>query len=180
MNLLSSHDVPRAITALGGTPMQHRDRDWQRAHNTLTVAQYYRGRQLFMLGTLMTMTLPGMPCLYYGDEAGLVGYADPFNRGTYPWGREDTGLRECIRQMAALRNGNSALSAGELEPLVCAAGMAAWRRRDETGEFIICVNPGEGPLPLPDAAKYGETVFTIGQAGERRLEGQSAVIRRIR
>lgn len=88
MNLLSSHDVPRAITALGGTPMQHRDRDWQRAHNTLTVAQYYRGRQLFMLGTLMTMTLPGMPCLYYGDEAGLVGYADPFNRGTYPWGRE--------------------------------------------------------------------------------------------
>ena len=158
------------------------------------MAQYYRGRQLFMLGTLMTMTLPGMPCLYYGDEAGLVGYADPFNRGTYPWGREDTGLRdaavscvgeiqrlrECIRQMAALRNGNSALSAGELEPLVCAAGMAAWRRRDETGEFIICVNPGEGPLPLPDAAKYGETVFTIGQAGERRLEGQSAVIRRIR
>ena len=40
--------------------------------------------------------------------------------------------------------------------------------------------PGEGPLPLPDAAKYGETVFIIGQAGERRLEGQSAVIRRIR
>ena len=51
MNLLSSHDVPRAITMLGGTPMEHRDRDWQRAHNTLTVAQYYRGRQLFMLAS---------------------------------------------------------------------------------------------------------------------------------
>lgn len=50
MNLLSSHDVPRAITALGGTPMQHRDRDWQRAHNTLTVAQYYRGRAAFHAG----------------------------------------------------------------------------------------------------------------------------------
>ena len=43
MNLLSSHDVPRAITVLGGTPMERRDRNWQRAHNTLTVAQYYRG-----------------------------------------------------------------------------------------------------------------------------------------
>lgn len=180
MNLLSSHDVPRAITVLGGTPMEHRDRDWQRAHNTLTVAQYYRGRQLFMLGTLMTMTLPGMPCIYYGDEAGLVGYADPFNRGTYPWGREDTGLRECIRQMAGLRNGHSALSTGGLEPLACAAGMAAWRREDENGSFVICVNPGDSPLPLPDAAKYGETVFTVGRAEERRLEGQSAVIRRIR
>ena len=180
MNLLSSHDVPRAITVLGGTPMEHRDRDWQRAHNTLTVAQYYRGRQLFMLGTLMTMTLPGMPCIYYGDEAGLVGYADPFNRGTYPWGREDTGLRECIRQMAGLRNGHSALSTGGLEPLACAAGMAAWRREDESGSFVICVNPGDSPLPLPDAAKHGETVFTVGRAEERRLEGESAVIRRIR
>ena len=180
MNLLSSHDVPRAITVLGGTPMEHRDRDWQRAHNTLTVAQYYRGRQLFMLGTLMTMTLPGMPCIYYGDEAGLVGYADPFNRGTDPWGREDTGLRECIRQMAGLRNGHSALSTGGLEPLACAAGMAAWRREDENGSFVICVNPGDSPLPLPDAAKYGETVFTVGRAEERRLEGESAVIRRIR
>ena len=160
--------------------MEHRDRDWQRAHNTLTVAQYYRGRQLFMLGTLMTMTLPGMPCIYYGDEAGLVGYADPFNRGTYPWGREDTGLRECIRQMAALRNGNTALATGTLEPMACAAGMAAWRREDENGSFVICVNAGEGALPLPDAAKGGETVFTVGRAEERRLEGQSAVIRRIK
>lgn len=113
----------------------------------------------------MTMTLPGMPCLYYGDEAGLVGYADPFNRGTYPWGREDTGLRECIRQMAALRNGNSALSAGELEPLVCAAGMAAWRRRDETGEFIICVNPGEGPLPLPMPPSTAKRYSPSGRRG---------------
>ena len=133
-----------------------------------------------MLGTLMTMTLPGMPCIYYGDEAGLVGYADPFNRGTYPWGREDAGLRECIRQMAALRSGNTALATGTLEPMACAAGMVAWRREDENGSFIICVNAGEGALPLPDAAKGGETVFAVGRAEERRLEGQSAVIRRIK
>lgn len=98
-------------------------------------------------------------------------YADPFNRGTYPWGREDTGLRECIRQMAALRNGNSALSAGELEPLVCAAGMAAWRRRDETGEFIICVNPGEGPLPLPMPPSTAKRYSPSGRQGERRAGG---------
>lgn len=82
--------------------------------------------------------------------------------------------------MAGLRNGHSALSTGGLEPLACAAGMAAWRRKDENGSFVICVNPGDTPLPLPDAAKYGETVFTVGRAEERRLEGQSAVIRRIR
>ena len=179
MNLLSSHDVPRAVTVLGGLPMEHHDRDWQREHNTLTVAQYYRGRQLFMLGTLMCMTLPGMPSLYYGDEAGLVGYADPFNRGTYPWGREDTGLRECIRQMALLRGSHPSLSGGEIEPIACAAGLAAWRRYREEEETVICVNPGDQPATLPDAAR-GETLFTVGKLWERRLEGQSAVILRTR
>ena len=179
MNLLSSHDVPRAVTVLGGLPMEHHDRDWQREHNTLTVAQYYRGRQLFMLGTLMCMTLPGMPSLYYGDEAGLVGYADPFNRGTYPWGREDTGLRECIRQMALLRGSHPSLSGGEIEPIACAAGLAAWRRYSEEEETVICVNPGDQPVTLPDAAR-GETLFTVGKLWERRLEGQSAVILRTR
>ena len=179
MNLLSSHDVPRAVTVLGGLPMEHHDRDWQREHNTLTVAQYYRGRQLFMLGTLMCMTLPGMPSLYYGDEAGLVGYADPFNRGTYPWGREDTGLRECIRQMALLRGSHPSLSGGEIEPIACAAGLAAWRRYSEEEETVICVNPGDQPATLPDAAR-GETLFTVGKLWERRLEGQSAVILRTR
>ena len=179
MNLLSSHDVPRAVTVWGGLPMEHHDRDWQREHNNLTGAPYYRGRQLFMLGTLMCMTLPGMPSLYYGDEAGLVGYADPFNRGTYPWGREDTGLRECIRQMALLRGSHPSLSGGEIEPIACAAGLAAWRRYREEEETVICVNPGDQPVTLPDAAR-GETLFTVGKLWERRLEGQSAVILRTR
>lgn len=178
MNFLGTHDTARILTLLGADEAPA-DKSARAAYR-LTPDQLAQGQKKLRLAGMLLYSFPGSPTLYYGDEAGMQGFEDPLNRGTYPWGREDTGLRECIRQMAALRNENSALSAGELEPLVCAAGMAAWRRRDETGEFIICVNPGEGPLPLPDAAKYGETVFTIGQAGERRLEGQSAVIRRIR
>ena len=41
--------------------------------------------------------MPGVPCIYYGDEAGLEGYADPYTRGTYPWGKEDEELREIYR-----------------------------------------------------------------------------------
>ena len=48
--------------------------DWQREHNSLTVDQYYFGRQMFLLASLIQYTLPGCPSLYYGDEAGLVGY----------------------------------------------------------------------------------------------------------
>ena len=47
-------------------------------------------------------TLPGVPCLYYGDEAGLTGMADPFNRGTYPWGQEDTELIAYFQKLGEL------------------------------------------------------------------------------
>lgn len=175
MNCLSSHDVPRAITALGGLPMEHHDRDWQRAHNTLSVEQYYRGRQLFMLGMLLYFALPGCPCIYYGDEAGLSGYADPFNRSTYPWGHEDIGLRECIRQIALLRCGHPALSGGEVRPLRCEGDFVSLLRCEGQETLIIAVNRGNAPAPLP-AEALGEVLYTIGHCREGLLGAESAAV----
>ena len=56
--------------------------------------------------------LPGIPCLYYGDEAGLYGYKDPFNRTCYPWGREDKELIETFRTLGKIRTEYPALSSG--------------------------------------------------------------------
>lgn len=104
MNLIGSHDVPRALTLLGEAP----------PHENLTVAQQAKYRlpeeqqqlaiaRLKMLA-LWQMTFPGVPSIYYGDEAGLQGYKDPFNRGTYPWGQENTELLTWHKQVIALRN----------------------------------------------------------------------------
>ncbi|MDR1906456.1 MAG: hypothetical protein LBQ27_06080, partial [Clostridiales bacterium] len=41
---------------------------------------------------LIAFTLPGIPSIYYGDEAGLMGFEDPLNRAPYPYGRENTEL----------------------------------------------------------------------------------------
>ena len=49
------------------------------------------------------------PSLYYGDEAGLVGYADPFNRGTYPWGHEDQDLLAFFQEIGVLRKNSPVL-----------------------------------------------------------------------
>ena len=57
---------------------------WRLSGDKLGLA---KGR--FWLATLMQMTYPGVPCIYYGDEAGLQGATDPGNRSTYPWGHED-------------------------------------------------------------------------------------------
>ena len=55
-----------------------------------------------------------MPCVYYGDEAGLYGMSDPFCRGTYPWGREDGELVEAFREAMLRRTGSAALRTGSM------------------------------------------------------------------
>ncbi|MBR2942014.1 MAG: hypothetical protein IKB82_01320, partial [Clostridia bacterium] len=61
----------------------------------------------------MMMSMPGMPCIYYADEAGLEGCADPFCRRTYPWGNEDKDMLAYYRRMIAMRNHHPVLSVGE-------------------------------------------------------------------
>lgn len=79
-----------------------------------------------MIGTLRermmlraVVSVPGMRCVYYADEAGLEGCADPFCRRTYPWGREDEKLVAYYRRMIALRRAH---------PCCARASAATWRR----------------------------------------------------
>lgn len=84
MNLIGSHDRARILSLLN-----QGDRE-------LAV------RKLFMLSALQ-MALPGVPTIYYGDEAGLEGGTDPYNRGTYPWGREDPRIMEWYHRITRVR-----------------------------------------------------------------------------
>lgn len=102
MNFLSTHDLERITTRLTGST-EGLSREEQAAYlpddASLLVA-----KALHKLGALILYSLPGMPCIYYGDEAGLTGCRDPFNRGTYPWGREDQELLAWYRALGDLRD----------------------------------------------------------------------------
>ena len=112
MNLIGSHDRPRAINALSGAGDQSPPRE-KRTAKKLTGAQYALGKRRLTAAWRFLTALPGMPCLYYGDEAGSQGMADPFCRGTYPWGREDRELLEDIARAIRRRNETPVLRTGE-------------------------------------------------------------------
>ena len=79
MNFLSTHDTERAITAIAGEPCNNRDRYWQSKRCIPSGLMDAAIRRL-LLGYAMIFTLPGVPCVYYGDEIAMQGYRDPFNR----------------------------------------------------------------------------------------------------
>ena len=67
-----------------------------------------------MAGAVLLYAFPGSPTIFYGDEAGMEGYEDPFNRGTFPWGREDRTLQDWFVRLGALRNARPSLQGGSL------------------------------------------------------------------
>ena len=67
------------------------------------------------MAAFLQYTLPGSPSLYYGDEAGMEGGKDPFNRRPYPWGREDAELMDHYKRLGQLRKHLEVLRLGNIQ-----------------------------------------------------------------
>ena len=142
LNLLSSHDVPRALTALVDPTDGERE---DLAQRTMTAAQLAMGKARLRLATFLQFTLPGAPCIYYGDEAGMTGYRDPFNRAYYPWGKEDLALQGHYRALGRLKSQSQALRRGSVEVLDAQDGHFVFRRRH--GKEVVTLWCNASPLP---------------------------------
>lgn len=155
MNSLSTHDTERAITVIAGEPLNGRDRWWQAEHHKLSDEQRARGTKLLKLAAAMQYTLPGFPCVYYGDEAGMEGYRDPFNRCCYPWGKENKELIEWHKQLGDLRKSCSALWDGDFINVYADGRRIAYIRHDKKTALYCTFNSGDQDeiiLPPPGYA----------------------------
>jgi cyclomaltodextrinase / maltogenic alpha-amylase / neopullulanase len=126
LNLLGSHDTPRLRTVLGDDVTGVR------------------------LAILLQMTLPGAPCLYYGDEIGLAGGNDPDCRRAFPWevGTWDHDLHAFVRDVVALRAAEPGLRAGQVNIVGAAGPAVAYERRYGDARLIVAVNAGDDPIRL--------------------------------
>lgn len=95
---------------------------------------------VFREAVAIQMTWPGAPTVYYADEAGQVGWTDPDDRRTYPWGHEDQSLIDLHRDLIHLRRELPVLKDGSLKPLLAEYGRIAYARFDDETRCIIAVN----------------------------------------
>lgn len=146
LNLLGSHDTARLITIAGGD------------------------RATVELATLLLLTFPGAPSIYYGDEVGLPGGVDPDSRRGFPleadWNQEILNIH---RQLIALRHKHPALRTGDYEVIFARGELYIFARTLDTDKLIIAVNAGTAKttaklditsLPTqPDQVVYGAAEF---------------------
>ena len=87
MNFLGTHDTERILTVLSGEDVSSKS-NAELAEYKMNEDQRITAVKLLKLAYLIVATMPGVPCIYYGDEAGVEGGRDPFNRKPYPGGHE--------------------------------------------------------------------------------------------
>ncbi len=147
MNLLGSHDVVRLHTLLScGKEIGSLSRSEQ-ARLSPTDEQKSKGSALQKLCAAIQYTVPGIPCLYYGDEESLDGGGDPFNRS--PFEPKLTGLYEYYAFLGKLRDASPSLKHGTMS-IFCPNEDVIMLKRSADSESLLCiVNRGSDAFPLP-------------------------------
>ena len=126
LNLLDSHDMPRFLSMISGD------------------------KKALRLATLFQMTYPGAPCIYYGNEIGMMGGRDPENRAPFPWDESswDHELRKDFKKFIRIRNENKVLRTGEYVPVYAEGRRLAFLRHLEGQRMLVTINAGEGNWDL--------------------------------
>ncbi len=157
LNLLGSHDRERLFTMLGDAPDPDTLSEEECAAFRLDEGHASLAMSRLWLTVLLQMTLPGVPCVYYGDERGMEGFRDPYNRAAFPW---DGGRMDCatvFRNAIAVRKALPVLTAGDFEPFADGEDVFGFWRRGEDGE-CVCV--------LANASLHDAHTVRVPMAGE--------------
>lgn len=138
MNSLGTHDTVRIINALSDV----RAHGWSKTHKLgykLPDSEYEKAKKKLYLASVLQFTLPGIPSIFYGDEAGLQGFDDPINRRPYPWGSEDKEILAHYRKLGRIRRENRAVFSGGFN-MRDENGLVAYERAGGDDEILIAVN----------------------------------------
>ena len=166
MNLLGSHDTERILTALGDTEKLPYSK---RAGHKMSASSRRRALARLRLAVGIQMSVPGIPMIYYGDEAGMEGHEDPFCRLPFPWGAEDTALTEFYRAVVKARRSEPVFREGALSFVYADADVLCYERRDGGEKVVVILNRGKDEYEIQTDAPGREII-----SGE---EGRSFVLK---
>lgn len=161
LNIITSHDVERIMTRMGDAPSRHEiSKDFQASFKLDGYAlELAKEKATLVVG--LQMMLPGVPCIYYGDEIGMQGYGDPFCRQTYPWDNvdevdKDGRIRQRYKNMIKLRNSSKAFSIGDFECVHKVGHVYGFVRCYHDEKYLIVANLGtREERARVDVARYG-------------------------
>uniref|UniRef100_UPI00402712BD glycoside hydrolase family 13 protein n=1 Tax=Eubacterium sp. TaxID=142586 RepID=UPI00402712BD len=162
MNHIGTHDTERALTRLAGPDAAGKDRNWQHENNKLSESDYLRGVSMLKTASLLQFTLPGVPSIYYGDEIGMQGMKDPFNRACFTWNDMNEELYKWYKRLGEIRRGCKAFVNGEIKIIHAHAGAVAYLRTCSENSVLTAVNISPNAVDIEAGAEWDNSYSFFG------------------
>ncbi|MBR2343543.1 MAG: glycoside hydrolase family 13 protein [Clostridia bacterium] len=147
MNLLGTHDTERILTLLAGKSPLGQSNATLRTLRLSREERRLAERRLMAAYTVLA-TLPGIPAIFYGDEAGLEGYHDPFNRMPYPWGKENGDLVHHYTDVGQLRRANAVYREGDFSLIHLDGELLIFARYEGDNAYLTLLNRTDSPIEV--------------------------------
>jgi len=151
MNLLGTHDTARILTAMVDDFDGSRE---EKARRRLSRNSFEVALDRLLMASFLQYTLPGSPSLYYGDEAGMEGFKDPFNRRTYPWGREEPEVMAHFLRLGQLRKNFEVFRLGDIRFFEAGDKHVGFTRSYDGRTFRVYCNRSGDPWEIPTNRLY--------------------------
>ena len=158
MNLLGTHDTERILTTLGGAPDRGKANS-SLVSSKLSPVQKSLGIARLKAAYTVLATLPGIPAIFYGDEAGLEGYSDPFNRLPYPWGRECRELLSHYKKVGVVRRKHKAYVTGDFKLYYLTSSLLVFSRCYGSSNYVTVYNNSNKPIKLSFSSKANQLIL---------------------
>ena len=154
MNLLGTHDTVRIYTVmLNGS---NNDREL--------------GRQRLLLALPVWLFMPGIPCIYYGDELGMEGERDPMNRQCFPKKAEDVDVAQFYRRLLNFHKRTMGKDVMEFRPGDCGDGYISFFREGDDNMIYVYINASPEPKTIRFPMKPGHRLLDFVNSGSVTLD----------
>ncbi|MBE6679159.1 MAG: glycoside hydrolase family 13 protein [Ruminococcaceae bacterium] len=163
MNLLGTHDTERIMTALVGRSAEGLSNE-ELSKMRMSPDEKSRGIAMLKMASAIQYTLYGFPSVFYGDEAGMEGYRDPFCRMPYPWGRECKELVEHYKALGKIRKEHSAYAGGDFKVVSHDGGLFAFVRGNDKEKILTVCSRVSFPVKYEIDGKWRDAIS--GETGE--------------
>ncbi len=154
MNILGTHDTARILTVLGGIYCNNKDEMAQESAY-LSPENKQKAIEKLKMAAVLQYTLPGVPCVYYGDENGMEGHIDPFCRRCFDWEHLNEDLISFYKTLGNIRKKyREIFKDGDFEDVYVSEGVLLFKREKEEKEIYIYTNQSSKSYFLKNTENY--------------------------
>jgi len=186
MNFTSTHDISRALNIFANYDFnEYGEWAWKPYNESLQYAKDYklnaievdRAKEIFKSYTFGLDFLPGIFSIFYGDEAGVLGYGNLMNRQPFPWDNIDTGLLKHFRILGKYRKENEFLKDADLNVVDITKDYFMFERTSNNGEILVAVNrtPDNQNIFIPGKYDAPDKIYSLNNSRKTKLNGYGAV-----